>query len=350
MLYSVFILHTEDRAMTVQHTPLSIRPANPATDYARFAELIRQYNDLGETADTIHSYDQRMIEGDQVYRYAALLGGGKTTADEIIGYGVVHFSKNSLIPRFYLWPIIDTAHRNQGYGAALYNVLAQKAMECGATQFVSDCRDDFPPALHFARKRGFEINHHTFESALDLTAFDENVYARLITEQEAQGIRFTSLSEEGNTVEAQRKLYELNKQAALDETAHDSSTWEWSFESFQAQVINAHWFRADGQLLAVDGDRYVGLAAIGFEADGVTATNAFTGVDRAYRGRKLAQALKAVAARYAKSMGVTRILTYNDSRNVGMLAINQKMGYVRQPGFYHLLKKQLKNVQLTSFS
>jgi GNAT superfamily N-acetyltransferase len=321
--------------MNTPQTLLTVRPANPETDYVRFAELLSQYGNLGETADTLHSYDQQMIEGDQVYRYAALL------EDEIIGYGVVFYSRNNLTPRFYVWLMIDTDHHNQGYGAAFYDVLAQKAIDSGATELSSDCRDNDPASLRFAEKRGFEMNHHTFESMLDLTTFDGSVYAPLIAEQKANGIRFTSLTDEGNTVEAQRKLFELNKTAALDETAHDASAWEWNFESFQAQVINAHWFRADGQLLAVDGDRYVGLAAMGFEPDGVTAVNAFTGVDREYRGRKLAQALKAVAAQYAKSKGVQRILTYNDSRNVGMLAINQKMGYVRQSGFYQLLKKQL---------
>jgi RimJ/RimL family protein N-acetyltransferase len=110
--------------------------------------------------------------------------------------------------------------------------------------------------------------------------------------------------------------------------------------NFEAKVLQAHWFRADGQILAVDGERYVGLGAVGFEPDGITAFNAFTGVDKAYRGRGIAQALKILAAQYAQTNGARVIVTSNDSENAPMLAVNDKLGYVRQPGPYWLVKQK----------
>ena len=63
--------------------------------------------------------------------------------------------------------------------------------------------------------------------------------------------------------------------------------------------------------------------------------NMLTGVDRAYRGRKIAQALKLQTILYAKACGADSIATQNDSVNAPMLAINRKLGYVRQEGLGH---------------
>jgi GNAT superfamily N-acetyltransferase len=67
--------------------------------------------------------------------------------------------------------------------------------------------------------------------------------------------------------------------------------------------------------------------------------NAFTGVERAYRGRKVGLALKLLAIRYARACGASSMLTSNDSRNAPMLAINNKLGYKREPGIYNLERK-----------
>jgi hypothetical protein len=64
--------------------------------------------------------------------------------------------------------------------------------------------------------------------------------------------------------------------------------------------------------------------------------NMITGVDRTYRGRKIAKALKLLTIRYAKAYGATAIRTNNDSENGTMLAINRKLGYRPQPGLYKL--------------
>jgi RimJ/RimL family protein N-acetyltransferase len=46
-----------------------------------------------------------------------------------------------------------------------------------------------------------------------------------------------------------------------------------------------------------------------------------------YRRNGLALAVKSAAARWAAANGFERIVTENDADNVGMLAINRKLGY-----------------------
>jgi GNAT superfamily N-acetyltransferase len=323
------------RKIMINQQEFTIRLGNPDTDdYERFAELLRIIENRGTIGDNIREFDTNQLEGDFIRRYAACLG------ETVIGYGTIFCSNTNLIPRYSLWAGIYPEYRGNGYGARLYNHISKIAQEQGATQFYTSCMDNDPLALKFAKKRGFELRHHTFESVLNIETFDETPFTYIIEKLEKQGIRFTSLAAEGNSEEAQYKLWVLNDATAQDETSRDSSSKS-NFETFKARIVNAHWFRADGQLLAVDGDRYVGLGAIGFEPDGVTANNAFTGVDREYRGRKIAQALKLHGIHYAKSKGVKRIITDNDSKNVGMLAINDKLGYVRQPGYYRFINKHI---------
>ena len=68
-----------------------------------------------------------------------------------------------------------------------------------------------------------------------------------------------------------------------------------------------------------------------------SAYNAFTGVERDYRGRGLAQALKLLAVRFAQHYGAAYIRTNNDSQNAPMLAVNRKLGYRPEPGKYRLV-------------
>ena len=312
---------------------LLIRPGDITTDdYDIFARLYNAVSTMQISGDIIRDWDKtNRLADDMILRYAACLD------DTVIGYGIVYHPATAQKPRMTVWVTIDEAYRNQGFGAQFYDFVANKAIEQGATEFASDCSDDDPISLAFAEKRGFAIRRQSFESILDLETFDPAPLLPLVEEVKAQGIRFSSLAGEGNTEEAQYKLFELNAATARDNPSSDG-TYKQTFENFQAKIVNAHWFRADGQLLAIDGERYVGLGAIGFEDDGISAYNAFTGIDKDYRGRKIAQALKVLGAQFAKEEGRNRIITDNDSQNAPMLAVNEKLGYQRVPGQYWLIK------------
>lgn len=48
-------------------------------------------------------------------------------------------------------------------------------------------RDDAPDALHFAERRGFQVDRHIFESTLDLAAFDERLFVAALERARAAG-------------------------------------------------------------------------------------------------------------------------------------------------------------------
>ena len=69
------------------------------------------------------------------------------------------------------------------------------------------------------------------------------------------------------------------------------------------------------------------------------AYNLFTGVDLPYRGRKLGQAVKVTALRYARNaLGVNRVRTHHNTNNQPMIAIDRKFGYRQLPGDFVMEK------------
>ncbi|HLJ81701.1 MAG TPA: GNAT family N-acetyltransferase, partial [Ktedonobacterales bacterium] len=168
---------------------------------------------------------------------------------------------------------------------------------------------------------------------LDLVAFDEAPFAAKLAGAEAAGLRFVSLAELGDTDEVRCKLHALNEKTVLDIPGYEDRASR-PYEVFAKQVFDASWFRAEGQIVALDGEMWIGLAAVGIFPETHSAYNMFTGVAPAWRGRGIAQALKLLGIRFARRDGATHIRTNNDSENAPMLAINHTLGYQPEPGCY----------------
>ena len=236
---------------------------------------------------------------------------------------------------FYMKVIVAPQERGHGLGTQMYAAALEAACAHGATHLESRVREGDRVSLQFAERRGFRIEHHTFESTLDLTSFDEHRFDVLMTRLQQEGFRFFSLAEAGVTEENKQKLYAINRASGLDNPGNNGVFPD--YYAFSKNVFEASWFRADTQILVAQGDQWVGLAAIGIYPVDNHAYNAFTGVLREYRGRGLAQALKLQTILIAKREGLRYVRTHNDSNNVPMLAVNRKLGYQPEPGHYELL-------------
>jgi GNAT superfamily N-acetyltransferase len=307
-----------------------IRLANPGTEYDRVADLINTFERQVITADMLREWDSRSGEGSIHRRSVAVDESG-----QIVGYSLVGHDTWDKPGFFVLWVVVDPRQHGQGIGSLLYDEALGNTRGSGATILCTHVLDSDATSKPFAEKRGFCLDHHIFESTLDLHTFDESRFAGLVESVEAAGIHFFSLADAGDTREARHKLWEVNYQTVMDDpgtlgTFPDSDELD--------NIFNiATWFRPDGQILAADGDRYVGLGAVGHYKETNSAYNMMTGVLADYRGRKIAQALKLLGIRKAKSWGVDYIRTNNESLNAPMLAINQKLGYVPQPGLYRMI-------------
>jgi hypothetical protein len=120
-------------------------------------------------------------------------------------------------------------------------------------------------------------------------------------------------------------LHALNRKNALDIPG-----WEGEFprfEDFSKYAFQTSWFRAEGQIIAAEGDVWIGLGAVGYFPATNSAYNMHTGVLKAYRGRHIARA-----------RGADYIRTNNDSHNAPILAVNQSLGYQPQLGFFKYVR------------
>ncbi len=312
--------------------PFQLRPVDDLDHLPRIAELMNMVDREPVSIDTLREWE-RNAPADRIYlRVAALDEDGY-----MVGFHTL--LRNTWMRPGHFWTrvIVDVAYRHLGIGALLLEDAVERLSTQHATHIDSDVWDDCSLCLQFAEKHGFSIERHMFESRLDLATFDESRFAGTIEAVEASGIRFFTLADLGNTLEAQQKLYEINRLYAADNPSNEG----WSFppfESFRKNIFKASWFRADGQIIAADGDKWIGLAAIGYSKRPNSMFNAFTGVDHAYRGRQIALALKLLAIRCARNYGANSITTDNDSQNAPMLAINRKLGYAQEPGFYQVTR------------
>ncbi len=310
-------------------TAYSIRTAHIDTDLPDIVRITNPYEYQPITVDQLREWFQYNPLGRVQQRLVSV-----DENDAVTGYGGYVHQADDPDHHFTVWVIVAPDCRVQGIGSALWDTLVKDLQERGAIRLSSDVLDNEPQSLAFAEHRGFAIDQHFFNYELDLTTFDETPYLPTISTLETQGIRFCALADFPDTPETRRKLYDLNTSYVLENPEQRAP---WTFPSFEEFVIQAPWFRREGQLLAVDGDQWIGMAPVSLTPETHSAHNLHTGVLPAYRGRKIATSLKVLAARYARQNGALSILTDSNLRNAPILAINRKMGYKSQPGKYTLV-------------
>lgn len=247
---------------------------------------------------------------------------------------------------FYLF--VEPGHRRQGIGRYLYTAMMQVLEEESAERLHTSIWDTCAEGMQFLKRRAFVEKLHRIEMELNLDTFDDTVYDGLIVRLKEEGFQFISMQELGNTEEAQRKLYDLNTATAMDIPGWEGSQpWE-SFEDFQQSVCQQDWYIPSGQMLAIDTHTgaWAAMSAI-TRMEGVEyAYNLHTGVAKGYRGRKLAQAIKVIALRYAREvLKVHSVHTHHNLLNLPILAIDRKFGYTELPGTVLMEKKLTLNTE-----
>lgn len=102
-------------------------------------------------------------------------------------------------------------------------------------------------------------------------------------------------------------------------------------EEWERFTFDGPRYRPETHLIAVDRDRPVGECWL--EVDGASAWNHFTAVGRSHRGLGIAMHLKVASLVLMQRLGVNELRTENHTNNAGMLAINERLGFERRPGF-----------------
>jgi GNAT superfamily N-acetyltransferase len=308
-----------------------IRPLHPFEDFPLLASLLSLVLPEPVTVEQLHLFERLSLP---LWRRTIAVGDGP----ELIGYSSIIQPEPAAAGLFDLWLATHPDHRRQGIGGRLFAEATAFLEGVEGWTITSQVADDDAVSLQFAQRRGFTVAHHHRQSSLDVTAFEETPFLPSLEKAVATGIRFFNYLETGDTPEARRKLYELNRLVALD--APDSSSFPpfaaYSQERFENRQSSRQY---EGVIIAADGHRWVGLAITIADDSHRLLYNEITGVTPEYRGRRIAQALKLLTIRYARQRGMLKLRTHNDAENGPILAINERMGYRPEPGYYSLTKR-----------
>lgn len=233
---------------------------------------------------------------------------------EIVGWGETEFQwateRDDLA---HVWVFVKPERRGGGLGARLYELALSHAVQHGAHELKSSALD--AGAQRFLEQRGYEQARTERMSALDPRDVDTS---RL---ELPDGFRLATVAELRGR---ERDLHALYLEASADMPADDAES-NIAFDEWLTETLGDPTLSADGSYVVLDGDTPAALAWL--RVAGARAENELTGTARPYRRRGLARAAKLATIRWAAAHGVELIATGNDSTNVGMLAINEELGY-----------------------
>ncbi|CAG7657290.1 GNAT family N-acetyltransferase [Paenibacillus allorhizosphaerae] len=324
----------------------TIRNVRLPDDYRSIARVLNSHLSEPTTPERLEAENAKIsAQGKLTKDDAGFLTGFdrlKLVAEDreghIVGYGISWRAPWTPAGELHHTLVVEPKARKQGAGGMLYERMAQWALEVGASQINYTVKDNDPDALRFAETRGFRKIRYSFESVLDLrkrgSASSLDAGASFL---EAQGIRLMTLSQFPGEA-SEQKLYALYCSTTPDIPGYRESTPV--FREWRKWTLELPGAAPEHVLLAVAGDRWVGAANLLYQEETNSFYHEYTGVERDFRGKGVATALKREAIRLARKAGARYLRTNNDSMNEPMLRINRdKLGYVSVPGFYRMEKR-----------
>jgi GNAT superfamily N-acetyltransferase len=319
----------------VAHT---IRPFEP-TD-AEYEAVVAVNNatspDYADTAAEWRHFDGVRDPKHKFQRYVAIVDG------QIVGFSTYFQQGWAYHPRkFGVSVTVHPEYQGRGIGSALYDTALEALAAFDPLLVRSRTREDWTRGVRFLRDRGFEEDMREWESRLDVAAFDPAPFAGAEDKMRQHGIAIKTMTELADDPDRDRKIYELDNDVARDVPSPDPFT-PMEFERYQEMAFKNPGLMPDAWLIAVDGDKYVGVSTLWKAEASPDLYNGLTGVRRDYRRKGIALGLKLRNIAYAKQIGAPAIKTWNESNNRAMLSINEALGFVKQPAWvnYHKTIKE----------
>ncbi|HEY8597533.1 MAG TPA: GNAT family N-acetyltransferase [Thermomicrobiales bacterium] len=315
-------------------TRVTIRPAT-AADYPTLARLQNAvFSEYATTADTIRFGDEHRDPKCQLGRFIAEHDG------EPIGFGEYTQSAGMYHPRkFGLGITVLPAWQGQGIGTALYDHTLRALEPFAPLSVRGQIRADWARSLRFLARRGFTEAMRSWESRLAVADFDPTPFAEAEARTAASGIIVRTYAELAHDPERDRKLYELDRELSED-VPHPEPHTPVSYEFFIERILTDPDLLPDAYFVALDAatGTYAGMSQLWHSQGSDDLYTGLTGVRRAFRRRGIALALKLRGIAYAKAQGRPTIKTWNESNNRAMLAINEALGFVKQPAWIDFVK------------
>ena len=227
--------------------------------------------------------------------------------------GCAFVSASSVPGRAFVLPRVVRRSRGRGAGTALLAAGLEYAATLGCERARSHVDGADDRSLRFAARHGFEEVDRQVELVRRLTAGESSGTT-------VSGIELEELGRDD--VEQLRDVVVAGVQ--------DMPVAGGLGDGFAAELLEEY----AGSLYTVvarEGERVVGAAALlPYGARDDALEHAFTTVLRSHRGRGIAQALKAACVHWAAAHGYAELVTWTQSGNDAMQAVNLAAGF--RPG------------------
>ena len=306
-----------------------------------YPELVKLNNlvfpELPSGLQEFRHWDENRDEKHFLYRIVAEYKG------EIIGMAEIGHDAYMFHPdKYYCALQVIPDYRNMGLGSRLYQRILKKLQERAALLLRAEVKEDRQEGLRFAKKHGFTKEIEEWEARANPKELDYKKYDGLFTKLRVKGIEIVNLEDVlEHSRNAKRELYLLDQTLAKDVPQPEPFT-PMPFEIWEKKLFNAPNLLPRAFLVAKKGDELLGLHS--FWASEVRPKDLYigmTGVKREWRNRGIAKALKVQNMKWASDNGYEQIITWNNSKNVEILKINNELGFVEQPAWIGF-KKELQ--------
>lgn len=230
------------------------------------------------------------------------------SGDKVIGSGV---ADRSQVTGGFVAPRVLPEHRRRGVGSALLRVLLDHLVDRGFASVGAHVEDDAGHA--FAVRHGFQEVDRQVEQVRVLTR-DEPPAPPF------EGVEFWTVAQRPELLQ---RSFALAQQGYADMILKTGPAVvpinEWLIEEATLPA---------GTFVALEHGIIVGYAGLNAWTDDPTrAENGLTVVERRWRGRGLATALKRRQLAWAAAHGIREIVTWTQEGNEAMQRVNVRLGY-----------------------
>ena len=302
----------------------AIRPY-AVKDYPQLATILAEAKPYATTTAELLEYrDQTRPSFCQFERFVAVKD------EEVVGYSYyTQYADMFEADAYWIDVCVSSTQQKQGIGSSLYQKLWQSFAGKRPFTFRVQLQEGNAASIQFAEKRGFQEFGRRWESILDVATFDKAHAVKAWANLKKENIQIKSFTELASDPDRDQKLYKLQTELDQDVPMLVPAT-PMTFAQFAKQILQNPSFVADGLFVALDGSEYVGMSSFFANDDNSLAID-LTGTKKPYRRRGIATALKIQGILFAQEHSYQTITVQNDLVNQEMLAINEKLGFVRSP-------------------
>lgn len=283
-------------------------------ELARWVDAMRAALD---EADTVEGY----LDWKRQARESIWLLASDEDRDVGAAIGIGGWHSPDGVARGEVRVVVDA--RGRGVGSALLAELSGWARGLGYSELTGPVKEVDRDSLRWVERRGFTEVGRNSRLVLDLTA----IAAPRV--EAPPGVEIASWAQRPGV---ERGMYEVAREAYPDVPGEEDAEVA-TFEEWLAMDMQGAGDRPEATFVALAGDEVVAYAKLSLSlARPAVAMHDMTGVKRAWRGRGIAGALKAAEIAWAVENGYERLETDNEERNEPIRRLNERYGYVVEPG------------------